>query len=66
MQYIVTYAAGLYSWLSKISCELRICNFRYLSSGHSYISWGMIWGSVVIFRSLKGYANKEVWETQWT
>jgi hypothetical protein len=37
MQYIVTYAAGIHSWLSKISCGVRIFNFRYLSSGHSYI-----------------------------
>jgi len=39
MQCIVTYAAGLYQHISKLSSEIWIFNFGYLSSGHFiYIS----------------------------
>ena len=32
MQYIVTYSAGVYWYLSKVSSEIQISNFGYLSS----------------------------------
>jgi hypothetical protein len=35
----------------------------YLSSGHTVCTWARMWGSVVIFRSQKGFASKKVWET---
>jgi len=34
MKCIVTYATGLYQCVSKISSEIWIFNFGYLSSGH--------------------------------
>ena len=40
-----------------------MCNFGYLSSGESVFTWARMWGSVVIFRSQKGPAGKEVRET---
>ena len=35
MQSIVRYANGMYSQLSKVSSEICIFNFSYISSGHS-------------------------------
>jgi len=32
MQCIVTYATGMYQYLSKVSSEIHILNFGYLSS----------------------------------
>jgi hypothetical protein len=38
-------------------------NFGYLSYGESIFTWASMWGSVVIFRSQKGTASKNVWAT---
>jgi len=35
MQRIVTYATGVYWYLSKTSFDIQIFKFFYLSSGHS-------------------------------
>jgi len=52
---------GMY--LSKISSEVYIFNFVYMSSEQCIFTWARMWGSVVIFRSKKGSASKNVWET---
>jgi len=58
MQCIVTYVAGLYWYLSKISSEVKIFNSGYLSYGHCILTWGNMWGSVVTFRGQKGPESK--------
>jgi hypothetical protein len=58
MQLIYMYAAPVYSYLSKISSEIYIFHFGYLSSGHSIFTWVRMWGSVVILRSQTGSESK--------
>ena len=50
----------MYSYLSKISSEIRIFNFGCLSSGHYILTWARMWGSVVILRRQKGSASKRL------
>jgi len=50
MQCIVTYAIGMYFWLSKISPEITVFNTGYQSAGQSILQWARMWGSVVICR----------------
>jgi len=62
MQCIVTYAAGLYKYISNISSEIRIFNFGYLSFGHYiYVSKDVrICG---YFLKPERVHKKKVWET---
>jgi len=51
LQFVVTYATDMYSWLSKTISEIYVFNFVYRSSG---FAWRRTWGSVDIFRSRRG------------
>jgi hypothetical protein len=62
MHWILTYGTGVY-YRSKISSEVQVLTFRYLSSGDSVFTWARMWGSVAGCVSHKGSANKNVWET---
>ena len=44
----------MYSWVSKITSEIKIFNFGHLSSGHSIFTYARISGSGAIFRNPKG------------
>ena len=66
MQCIVTCATGMHC--SYLKSVLR---YKYLILDtfhpHTIFTWARMWGSAVIFRSQKGSACKNVWETLgWT
>jgi hypothetical protein len=54
MQCIVTYAAGMSSYVSKLSFEIQFFNFWYLSSEH-YIYVSKDVGILGYFSKLKGF-----------
>jgi hypothetical protein len=58
MQYIFAYAAALYSYLFRIISEIKIFNFRYLSSEHYIFTSARIRIYMANFRNKKESAGK--------